>query len=667
MKKGIAVLPVLAAVFFLTGTAGARLKYVPPAAFGRVVIEPVGLTTNQMERFAVSVEVSPVSNSAGIRSVKAGLAIDPDSMQAVSFVPVSNRVVEVVTVTAESGSVSNVARTPFEIWQGEIELPHEDLENGVFLVTAVLETNAYYPKAVSFSTNFNVFPGYNANNRRAIRWSSVMDVVFLGVLLMIATFLRRKVKFFQKFLVPPSMIAGFLGIIVGPSVLNLVKFSPDRLGNLVYHLMAVGFIAMSLMNPDKADKEKGGVSPYQPVNSGAVIVSYYLLQGVIGFTVTLILAYTLLPKLFPPFGMLLPLGYGQGPGIAYTMGSSWEKSGFLYGGNIGMTIATFGFIWACFIGVPLMNILLRRGKMKPASSVYGKSVRDERKLTGDLLKDKEGDVPLSESVDRLSIQIFLIAIVYLMTYVFLFGFEKLMDAIAKAAPGFASIGSTFSNMFWGFFFIFGSLFGMLVRHSFKWFKNKQWMSRNYPNDYLLQRISSGSFDFLVTASIAAISVPVFLDNALAILVLTTAGGFATLFYIVWLSKWVYKKYTLEYTLAMFGMATGTISTGLALLKEIDPTFETPAAKDMVFGSGTAVGFGFPLMMLLALPVIGYSQQKPVLYLWTMIAMIVMWALLLWLLAVNVRRRDRKIALLENGPGKKTGETEKSGGGKKKKK
>lgn len=642
MKKAILIPVILAALLLTVETASARRVFVPPASFQRVVIEPFEFTTNQMDVFRVRVLVVPISNGT-IDKVEVGLANASGQMQAIRFVsnlPAMNVYLEVLSA---SNFIGSQAAVPAGVWEGIISLPHEDLENGVFLVNAYLATNEYYPKSLKASTNFNVFPDYNPNARRSTRWAVVMDVVFLGALLMIANFLRRKLKFFQKFLVPPSMIAGFLGIIVGPNVLNLVQFSPDRLGNLVYHLMAVGFIALSLMRPERDEKKVK--NEFQPVNTGAIIVGYYLMQGIIGFGVTLILAYTIFPNLFPPFGMLLPLGFGQGPGIAYTMGSSWEKSGFLYGGNIGLTIATFGFIWACFIGVPLMNVLLRRGKMKPASTVYGKSAVEESQMTQDLMKDRKGDIPLSDSIDRLTIQAFLIAIVYLVTYAFLFGFEKLMDAISTAAPGFTTIANTFSNMFWGFFFIFGSIFAAILRKSFKWFKNNKWMSRNYPNDYLLQRISSGSFDFLVTASIAAISIPVFLDNAVTILIVTSVGGFATLFYTIFVCKWVYKKYTLEYTLALFGMGTGTLSTGVALLKEVDPTFETPAAKDMVYGSGTAVGFGFPMMMLLAVPVIGYVEQKPGLYGWTMLLMLLMMGLLFLLVFFNKRVRALKEAKL----------------------
>ncbi len=606
---------VLAVIALRANVYAGRLDYQPPAVFTDVEIRPDAFQTNQTTRFSVTARVVP-AEGAQVGGVRAGLAMMSDRMQPLVYDASNN------------------------IWTGEVFLPFERLEDGFFLIKATMLTNDKYPKVIEASTNFTVFPHYDVNGRRAMRWAFIMDIVYLGIFLMIATFLKRRVPFFQKFLVPNALIAGFIGLIFGPNVLNLVQFSPERLGNIVYHLMGIGFIAIALQG---GEKEKGGdkKGKGQAVNTGAVIVSYYVVQGIVGFAITLIFAYTLFPNLFPPFGMLLPLGYGQGPGNAYSIGSSWESAGFLYGGNLGLTIATFGYLWACFVGVPLMNILLRRGKMKPASSVFGMTVKEERKLTHDLMKDKEGDIPLSESIDRISIQLFLIAVVYFLTFATLFGLDKVFVLIVKAAPGFGRFADTLSKMLWGFHFIFGSIYAMILRRAFKQFKKFKWMSRNYPNDYLLQRISGGAFDFLIAASIAAISIPVFFDNALTILVLTTVGGVATLFYILWISKWVYKKYTLEYILALFGMSTGTISTGLALLKEVDPTFETPVAKDMVFGSGTALGFGLPLMIVLGVPIVGYVEQNPNLYLLTFVLMAVMLGLLLLLIHFNLRAKQLK--------------------------
>ena len=50
---------------------------------------------------------------------------------------------------------------------------------------------------------------------------------------------------------------------------------------------------------------------------------------------------------------------------------------------------------------------------------------------------------------------------------------------------------------------------------------------------------------------------------------------------------------------MFGMLTGTASTGMILLREIDPNYETPAADNLVLQGLPAIIFGAPIFLLVS--------------------------------------------------------------------
>ena len=45
---------------------------------------------------------------------------------------------------------------------------------------------------------------------KAAIWQVMVDVSVMGALLLIGEFLRAKIKLFQKVLIPPAVIAGFL-------------------------------------------------------------------------------------------------------------------------------------------------------------------------------------------------------------------------------------------------------------------------------------------------------------------------------------------------------------------------------------------------------------------------------------------------------------------------
>jgi ESS family glutamate:Na+ symporter len=48
------------------------------------------------------------------------------------------------------------------------------------------------------------------------------------------------------------------------------------------------------------------------------------------------------------------------------------------------------------------------------------------------------------------------------------------------------------------------------------------------------------------------------------------------------------------------MLTGTASTGVILLREVDGEFRTPASDNMVYQNFPAIVFGFPMMFLATL-------------------------------------------------------------------
>ena len=51
---------------------------------------------------------------------------------------------------------------------------------------------------------------------------------------------------------------------------------------------------------------------------------------------------------------------------------------------------------------------------------------------------------------------------------------------------------------------------------------------------------------------------------------------------------------------MFGMLTGTISSGVLLLREVDGNFETPAANNLITGSSFGIVLGAPILVLVGL-------------------------------------------------------------------
>ncbi len=406
----------------------------------------------------------------------------------------------------------------------------------------------------------------------------------MGILagsLLISNVLLRKSTLIRKTLMPTSVLAGFL--LLALRSLGILNLPAAFLEMVTYHGIAIGFISLSLRSTAEGDKSQG-----KGFQSGALIISTYMMQAVAGLAISIALGYTVMPGLFKASGILLPMGYGQGAGQANNVGSTYEALGFTGGQSFGLSLAAAGYLCACVVGVIYLNIRSRRGL---------KVGRDADMLSGSITVDTfedKGEAPLSESVDRLSIQVALVFLTYLLTYLVTLGLTKGIGAASQ------SLGSLLSPLLWGFNFITGSMLALLIRAVMKALRKSKVMTRQYQNNYLLSRISGLAFDLMIVSGISSINFSELSGLWVPFLLMAVAGGVTTFYYLRWLCKVVYPGYEEEAFVSMYGMLTGTISSGVILLRQLDPTFKTPAANNLITGSSFGIVLGAPLLILIGL-------------------------------------------------------------------
>lgn len=413
-------------------------------------------------------------------------------------------------------------------------------------------------------------------------WTPIIQLGYISVALLAAYGLCRVVPAIRKSMVPAAVIAGF--VLLAFKLVGVVKIDSYFMEGLTYHGITIGFIALTLRVPEKSDND-GSLTG---LRSGAIVVSTYMVQGFVGLGITILLALTIMPNLFPASGILLPMGYGQGPGQANNIGTSYESLGFVGGRSFGVAIAAAGYLCACIVGVIYVNYLARKGKV---------SAKDPGYVSGSLsVKDfeTEGEVPMSESVDRLSIQMVLVLAVYLATFL---AIRTATSLLAAAAPG---VANTLNPLLWGFNFIFGSGLAIIMRLILKALRSRRLMTQQYQNNYLLSRISGFAFDIMIVSAISTIEVSDLRGLWLPFVLLVVAGAALTLVHLRYVCKKVYPGYYYEGLVSMYGMMTGTISSGVLLLREIDPLMKTPAANNLVLGSSFGIVLGAPILILVGL-------------------------------------------------------------------
>ena len=417
-------------------------------------------------------------------------------------------------------------------------------------------------------------------------WQFFHLIAALLLSMLAANALKQTIPLLRRSLIPTSVLGGLMLLVTaavyqgatGQVMFKTAFFGGNGIANLeiiTYHCLALGFIATSLKT---SDRKLTKLRQWEIFNTGVTTVSTYLLQGTVGLIIT-ILAAMFMDDFFAAAGLLLPFGFGQGSGQALNYGGLFENDfGFDGGKSFGLTIAALGFLSASLGGVVHLNILRVRGRVigdgEEGSGIMNESIEDDN------------EIPMGGSMDKLTVQLTLIVIAYMLT-------NFIMWSLRSILPGMTAL-------IYGFNFLIGVLCATLVKVVLQMLKKTGMVKRQYTNNFLLTRCGNVFFDLMVVAGIAAIRLDV-LENYWGImLVLGIIGAAVTYFYIRFVCKVLFRRYQEEQFLAMYGMLTGTASTGIILLREIDKDFKTPAADNLVYQNFPAIVFGFPIMLIVPL-------------------------------------------------------------------
>jgi len=400
----------------------------------------------------------------------------------------------------------------------------------------------------------------------------------LAAMLLLGVLLRAKIPFFQKYLIPSCLIGGILGLLL--LNIGVLRFSVSNLETLAYHFFNISFISVGLTqdNNQKNAKKKERGFLKGPLWMALTQTAVFPLQAICG-GIFVILFGLIGIELFPTFGFFAPLGFEEGPGQALSIGKVWEGFGFEYATTIGLTFAAIGFFFSFFIGVPLVNWGIRKGlsargpRTMPKDFLVGVIPKNRRTESAGKLTFHSGNV------DSLAFQAALIGVVYVITY-------GLVKYLGKIVP------SDVASMLWGFFFIFGLGIALITR----WTMGKFNIS-HLADSGIQRRITGWSVDFLIVSTVMAIKLAVVMKYIIPISVISLFIGAVTTVTVVYFGKRIW-SYNLERTAAVYGAVTGTVSSGLLLLRIVDPEFKTPVAIDIALMNVFSIpGIGLCLVLV----------------------------------------------------------------------
>ena len=414
-------------------------------------------------------------------------------------------------------------------------------------------------------------------------WALVIQLLLILVFLFLGNVLRRAVPFLRKAYVPSALLGGLLLLLLNILLKNAFHVQIPGMSDegiidqqvmqvVTYHSLAIGFIAMTL-KITKKDKQKDGTG-LKAFQNGALTGATYMLQAIFGI-LTVLIFYWAGKEIFYDAGIILPLSFGQGPGNALTWDINFTAAGNMdTNGSFGLSLASIGFIVASVVGVIYINVHRKSG------ALVRENIDMSRHLE-EFIDDNE--IQDNESIDKMSVQVALVALAYAITF-------GMMCAL--------SFSNFTINIAWGFNFIFGVISATLVKLVVKFLTKKNIVHRRYINNYQMDRISGFAFDIMIIAGVAAIEINDIKGYILPIIILSIVGTIVTYLYVRLITKFAFKGYEHEMFLTNFGTLTGTASNGMILLREVDPSYQTPASNIFVVSQFPAMIMVAPLLLLL---------------------------------------------------------------------
>ncbi|WP_418908791.1 sodium/glutamate symporter [Glutamicibacter endophyticus] len=373
-------------------------------------------------------------------------------------------------------------------------------------------------------------------------WSLFTDLGWISILLLVGAFLRAKVPFIQSIFLPSSLIAGVLGLVLGPKMLGIIPFSSD-ISSYAGVLIAVVFAALPFTS--KVASLKGVMKSVGTMWS--VSQSVVVLQWGVGLLFALAVVSSVFSTVPDGFGLMIATGFMGGHGtaaaISDSFGENWPEAA-----SLGMTAATVGIIVSVVGGIILIKIESMRGNTTYLT--HFKSLPNSLRtgMVGDGKREPVGASPVSSmSIDPL-----------IYHGGVLFGIAAISYAISYWA-GTMVDGLNIPTFSVAFLVGYLALFALRSTGAMKHFDAR-----------LFERTSGSATDLLVAFGIASIDPAIVVAYAGPLALLLVFGVLGMIAFYFLIAKRLFVDHKVEQSIFTWGWGTGTVAMGIALLRIVDP-------------------------------------------------------------------------------------------------
>lgn len=391
-----------------------------------------------------------------------------------------------------------------------------------------------------------------------------MDVVttfsWVGIMLLVGVGLRALIRPLGNILMPACVIGGIIGfILMNTGVLPAIGVSFDALNEIVGMFFIFTFISMGLTNTPQEEGINSSKEQFKgSIGMGCVWNMLYAIQPIVGYLVLVLIGGAF--AMAPEYGLLIPFGFDHGPGQATTFGGMVEANGLEGAQQVAIAFAVIGFLFAYGVGVPISRYGIKHGLASFPAKI-------DRTITRGVLKTDEQTEAAGKittyngNIDSLA---------------FCFALTGVCYVIAVPICNFlTSVPNQFVQIFGSMTFFIA----MFVAYGVRFILNKTNM-KQYFDDGLQTRITGFTTDFMIAAAFMAVQLSVIGRWLIPIIIVSAVVALVT-FLICWFfAGRIGGHYDFERLLGVWGCATGTCPSGVALIRVVDPQLRTTVSAEM---------------------------------------------------------------------------------------
>lgn len=377
-------------------------------------------------------------------------------------------------------------------------------------------------------------------------WTLLVDIGMVSILLLLGKLLRVKVKWIQQLFIPPSLLAGFMGLALGAHGLDVLPIS-GQTGTYAGILIAFVFATL----PFTAQRKKGATATPETGVMWAYSQAGMLLQWALGGFLGLLLLNRFWP-LDDAFGITMPAGFSGGHGTAAAVGQAFGVHGHHDLLTLAMTAATFGILSAVVMGLVLVKWGARRGYTSFLSSFEQLPMEFRTGLLPTAKQESLGKSTLSSiSMDSFTLYFALLCVAVLGGYGVSRGVNYLFPMLELPV---------FSCAF---------VVALVVKRLLDATRINQLVCRES-----MGHISGTLTDYLVAFGIASIKLSVVWNYMVPLALLLLCGFVGTLLYVFMVGRKLMQRDWFEKSIFTWGWFMGTMAMGIALLRVVDPEMKS---------------------------------------------------------------------------------------------